>query len=157
MSTKECGLKEREVAMEYSPNDVETISKDIGFMTKEKDKAHTSFHKKIKYLLENGSLMLPKQEYIQRYKIQTLLKQKDKNTLQINIYFQNLHKLDSKIQQQFFKNQLKKFERTEHHIEQNISHWMSYTQSHNYYNYNVNLAQQSMKMTLFLNYHSKRF
>lgn len=69
-SMKECGSKAKEVGMEYSRKDVETISKVIGSTIWEKVKDLTFLQKRIKSLSDNGLQMLQKQEFILKSKIQ---------------------------------------------------------------------------------------
>ena len=59
-------MKERGMDMEYLLREMEIISKDIGLMIKEKDKAVTIIMIKINYLLVNGSMINLRQEYIQK-------------------------------------------------------------------------------------------
>jgi hypothetical protein len=53
-STKACGIWASGVDTVYSPKDVAIISRVTGWMTREKVKAHIFFHRRIKFLLDNG-------------------------------------------------------------------------------------------------------
>ena len=87
MSTKVCGFKEKEVGMVYLQKDVAIILKGTGLTTWEKDKAHTSFLKKIKYSSDNGLQMPQKREYILKFKTQHPWKYKEKSISQIHTFY----------------------------------------------------------------------
>lgn len=135
MSMKECGIWERGVAMVYWPRDVVIISKVIGSMIKGKGKAPISFVRRIRYLLESGLMMLPKQGFTLRFKIQLQSKSREKNISQTTTFFRLSSRSAWRTQLVSWSNQSKKYERIEPFIAPSISLWMNYILVLNCFNF----------------------
>ena len=91
---RECGIWAKGVDMEYSPKDVGITLKDIGSMIRGKARGLTSFLRRIKFLLGNGSMTLPKQEFTPKWKTLLPSKSKEKNISQTPIFCRLLTKSD---------------------------------------------------------------
>ena len=157
MSTKVCGIWEKEAVMEFLLSVVEIISKDTGSTIRGRVRGHTSSAKRIKYSWESGSMMPQKLAFTLKWKIQLLCESRGKSISQIHTYCHLLIKSAFRILQLCLKRLLKRSERIEQFIEPSTFLLTSSIQKVNFWNSRRNSELLSMKDKQFQSSASRPF